>query len=54
MNLKKMIIGILLLLSLSFTATYASKITFCDVTEQTPYYTVWYVCVLNQINNIKI
>lgn len=27
-------------MSLSCTATYASKITFCDVTEQTPYYTV--------------
>ena len=39
MNLKKMIIGISLVLSLSCTAAYASKIPFCDVTEQTPYYT---------------
>lgn len=39
MNLKKLIIGISLVLSLSCTAAYASKIPFCDVTEQTPYYT---------------
>ena len=39
MNLKKMIIGISLVLSLSCTAAYASKIPFCDVTEQTLYYT---------------
>ena len=39
MNLKRIIIAILFVLPLSCKAAFARAMPFCDVTEQTPYYT---------------